>query len=172
LFARLIGPAFERLPAVVRRVHDGRAERVALGRCDIERGRGAIASLMARATALPAAGRGVPVHVTIRSDAHAETWTREFDGVPMRSTLKARDGLLEERLGLVLFRFALTEREGGIDWTVVGVRALGIPLPAAWFAAVTARESADGALYRFDVRAELPVVGLLVHYRGTLDVEA
>jgi hypothetical protein len=53
----------------------------------------------------------------------------------------------------------------------VGVRSLGIPLPLAWFDKVSARESVEGGRYRFDVRAEMPVVGLLVRYAGTLDVE-
>ena len=42
--------------------------------------------------------------------------------------------------------------------------------PARWFTGVGARESADGEHYAFDVWASLPLVGLLVHYTGWLDV--
>ena len=37
---------------------------------------------------------------------------------------------------------------------------------------VGAREFADGERYAFDVRAWLPLVGLLVHYTGWLDVRS
>ena len=72
--------------------------------------------------------------------------------------------------GLVRFGFRLRVRDGGIEWTVERVRALGVPLPARWFSGVRARESAQGERYAFDVQAALPVIGPLVHYRGWLDV--
>ena len=89
----------------------------------------------------------------------------------MRSTLRASGDLLEESLGLLRFLFALSAKDGAIDWHVVGVRALGMPLPASWFSSVGARESASDGRYCFDIRAAMPLVGLLVHYHGALDVE-
>jgi len=53
----------------------------------------------------------------------------------------------------------------------VRVRVLGIPLPAAWFAGVHAREYERDGRYRFDVVATLPLIGLLVHYHGWLEFE-
>ena len=111
------------------------------------------------------------MHVRIRREDGREEWTRDFAGRAMRSTLRANGELLEESLGVVRFQFTLRARDGAIDWRVVGVRALGVPLPASWFSQVVARESAVDARYRFDVRAAMPLVGLLVHYHGALDVE-
>ncbi|MGO1071164.1 DUF4166 domain-containing protein [Lysobacter sp. CA199] len=59
----------------------------------------------------------------------------------------------------------------GLTWRLVRVRALGLPLPLGWFGGVHAREFERDGRYRFDVRAALPGIGLLVHYRGWLDVE-
>ena len=87
----------------------------------------------------------------------------------MTSSLRARDGLLEERLGPTTFRFVLAADRERITWKVVGVRVLGVPVPASWFSGVRASESVAGGRYRFDVEASLPVVGLLVRYQGTLD---
>lgn len=170
LFRHLLGIEFDSLPSAVRQVHDGRAERVLRGRCDVERGTSPLSRLLAALTSLPAAGRDVPLTVTILSDANGETWTRAFGERRMRSSLRARGGLLEERLGPAGFRFRLATREGAIVWKLESVRALGLPLPLAWFHGVEARESADGSRYRFDVRAALPLAGLLVHYRGELEV--
>ncbi|MEI2454079.1 DUF4166 domain-containing protein [Lysobacter firmicutimachus] len=60
--------------------------------------------------------------------------------------------------------------EPGLSWRLVRVRALGLPLPARWFAGVRAREFERDGRYHFDVAAQLPAVGLLVRYRGWLDV--
>jgi hypothetical protein len=171
LFRRLIGEKFEALPAPLRTIHDG-ASRTYAGQCRVERGSGLLSRFCGAVASLPPAGEAVPIRVTIESGAPGEIWIRDFDGRKMRSTLKERGGLLEERLGPTAFRFALSADDGAIDWRVVAVRSLGIPLPLAWFRKVSARESVEANLYRFDVRAELPVAGLLVHYRGTLDVGA
>jgi hypothetical protein len=82
----------------------------------------------------------------------------------------ASDGLLCERLGLVTFAFALAVADGILTWQVRRVRALGVPLPARWFEGVRACESEVAGRYHFDVRASLPLAGMLVHYRGWLDV--
>ncbi|MGL6290929.1 MAG: DUF4166 domain-containing protein, partial [Silanimonas sp.] len=111
----------------------------------------------------------VEVEVRIDADAHGERWLRRFGTHAMPSRLWADGVALRERLGLVVFDFMLGADAGGLRWRIVGVRALGLPLPVRWFDGVTAHESARDGRYAFEVRAALPVVGLLVHYRGTLD---
>lgn len=170
LFPRLIR-GFDELPAILREAHSDKGETRLVGRCDVERGTGLLSRAFAAAASLPRAGRDIPVRVIIRRDAGQESWTREFEGRPMRSTLRAIQDVLEESLGPVRFRFALRAIDGAIDWQVVGVRLLGIPLPVSWFSSVGARESASDGRYCFDIRAGLPLAGLLVHYHGVLDVE-
>lgn len=170
LFRRLMGAAFDGLPPQIRAVHEGQPNRSWSGRCRVTRGTGWLSRLCGALASLPSAAEAVPLRVSIVADARGETWKRDFGGKVMRSTMRERDGLLEERLGPTVFRFALLAEVQGIRWRLAGVRTLGIPLPVAWFGKVSAEESLDGSLYQFDVRAELPVAGLLVHYRGTLDV--
>lgn len=171
LFKRLLGASFEGLPAPIRRVHDGRAHKVLSGRCHIVRGGGVLVKLLGWAASLPRSGTDLPLQVSFQRDGAGEIWSRDFGGHPMRSTLTERDGYLEEVLGAARFRFALQVDEQGVAWNVVGIKVLGLPLPAAWFKAVTARQSVQAGRYTFDVRAELPCVGLLVHYYGWLEVE-
>jgi hypothetical protein len=169
LFRQLIGPDFAGLPPAVRNVHQDCSETVLAGRCRVDRGGGALAALFCAVSSLPNAGDDVPLRVTIRRSDGGETWVREFGGKPMRSRLRARGGLLEERLGPTTFRFSLRADRERITWKVVAVRVLGVPVPVALFDGVLASESTEGGRYRFDVEARLPVVGLLVRYRGTLD---
>lgn len=171
LFRQLLGAeAFDALPSPVQRLHLQQGSRRYRGNVQVTRGGRWMARLCAWVTRLPPAGTG-PITVDIVSDTHGERWTRHVGKHAMASTLWAEDGLLCEHLGLVTFGFRLCTREGGIEWVVQRVRVLGwLPLPAAWFAQVAARESAEGQRYHFDVRAALPLAGLLVHYRGWLDM--
>lgn len=170
LFARLLGARYPHLDLPVRALHEAQGTRRWQGRVQVETGRGWLAWWMARATRLPPAGEG-PVDVAIVPDARGEHWTRHIGGHAMPSRLWDERGLLCEQLGLVRFRFRLAESAGGIDWRTAGVSVLGLPLPARWFAGVWAREASDGTRYTFDVQAMLPLLGLLLRYRGWLDVQ-
>ena len=170
LFPRLIGPAFEALPDPLRAIHQRRGHSAYSGTCRVERGRGLISRICGMVARLPRAADSLPIRVDIEADEEGETWRRFFGGHAMCSRLAARDGLLEERLGPATLCFALEAARGTIAWRLAAVRILGVPMPLAWFSGVNASESLEGARYRFDVEAHLPVVGLLVSYSGTLEV--
>lgn len=171
VFPRLAGPAFSQLPARVRSLHLAEGRRRYRGEATITRGTGLLSRLCGWATGLPPAMTDAPLEVEIDAQPSGETWTRQFGRYPMTSRLWEQAGLLNERLGLVTFRFALGVEDGALTWRVRAVRALGVPLPAAWFSGVWARESEADGRYRFEVAAALPFAGELVHYAGWLDVD-
>ncbi len=175
LFRGLLGvDAFDALPSTVRTLHLRQGHAEYRGEVDVARGTSLLSRVCGWATRLPPAGRGaIRVEIDANADANADGqhWTRHVGKHAMRSRLWARDGLLNERLGLIDFGFKLDGASGEIAWTVVSVRVFGLlPLPAAWFSQVHARESEVDGRYRFEVAAALPLAGLLVHYRGWLDV--
>jgi hypothetical protein len=173
LFARILGGAFESLPSCVIALHRRQGVQTYRGEVEVERGRNVLARFLAWLTDLPPARKG-PIEVEIIAEGGREQWTRRVGPHAMRSRLWADDDILCERLGAVEFGFRLVVESGELIWRTARVRAFGfIPLPASWFAGVGARESAVGGAtvdqrYRFDVRAAMPVIGLLVHYRGWL----
>jgi hypothetical protein len=169
VFQQAIGPEFARLSPTLQRIHDSRTRVKLIGRCDIDRGRGLSIATLARMATLPPSGVDVPTSVVITRDAQGECWSRKFGDHEMRSRLWAKDGLLHERLGTLTLSFRLLAMRDRIDWRVVGASAVGVPLPTSWFAGLNATEAAVDGDYRFDVRAQLPRYGLVVHYRGTLE---
>jgi len=171
LFARLLGDAaFSTLPQRVQALHRAGGRREYAGTATVESGSSWLARLCAWATRLPRSGSDVPLRVEIVADAHGERWTRRFGAHRMPSRFWSDDGLLCERIGAATFAFALHAESGELRWSVRRVRVLGIPLPPRWFAGVTARESQLDGRYHFEVEARLPLAGLLVHYRGWLDL--
>lgn len=172
MFRRVLRGHLDQTPACVRRLHGGAARAVYRGEVVVERGHGRLARLFAWATSLPPAGTG-PIEVEISARGGGERWVRRIGGREMRSRLQAFSfsWLLWEWLGPVVFGFDLRVEDGAIVWRVGALRLFGLlPLPARWFRGVHCRESGVGDRYRFDVRAELPGIGLLVHYRGWLAV--
>src|SRR5688572_16002411 len=117
LFAHLLGAGFARLPATVQRLHAHQGVQRWHGQVTVSRGRGGLARLCAWATGLPPAGQG-PMSVDIAAVPGREQWTRRVGRHAMASTLWADDGLLCERLGLVVFGFRLEEAGGALHWRV------------------------------------------------------
>ena len=167
LFRRLVGAPFDALPAAVRSVHVDRAVRLA-GECDVVRGSGWISRLCGAIAGLPPAGERVAITVVIDAVGEGEAWERNFGGHRFRSTLRAVEGELHERVGPASLRYRLVPQPDGIRWEFLGMRVLGVPIPAFAAATIDAREAVRDGAYTFDVRAALPVAGLLVHYRGRL----
>ncbi|SDQ91561.1 DUF4166 domain-containing protein [Pseudoxanthomonas sp. CF125] len=172
LFQQVLGAEFETLPPAVRALHTASGHRRYHGQVEVVRGGNPLARLFAWATRLPPAGRGeVEVEMEMDASGEDEKWTRHIGGHAMPSRLWERDGLLCEQLGLARFGFRLTVEQGSIVWRVQRITVLGLRLPARWFAQVLARESEADGRYLFDVAAAMPMIGLLVRYRGWLRVE-
>lgn len=168
LIERVLGSdAFSRLPPEVQRVHGGTTLELH-GTAVVERGNGILNSLCALAARLPKAQPSAPVCVRIEPRGEHEIWQRRFANSVMTSSLSQQANLLRERLGLLRFDFKLAPDADGFTWRVQRVSLLGIPLPAALFRGVFARSFAQSGSYQFEVSARMPLVGLLVAYRGHL----
>lgn len=169
LYAELLGDSLAQLAEPLCTIHNHRGTAIYRGEVEVHRGKNLLARLCASVAKLPASYAGA-IEVEIVAAERVERWTRRFGAHVMRSRLHAHEGYLRERLGPVRFDFALETHEGAIRWRVARVRILGLPLPAAWFAGVRAVESVQNGLYVFDVRADLPGIGLIVHYAGRFAV--
>ena len=173
--AQVLGSSFDRLPPLLRSVHDGRARREFSGRCSIESGRNWLARLIQLFASLPRRSHAdVAVDVVIErsergeNSESSETWTRRFGEHRMQSIIRAGRGALEECFGPIVLRFALTVEPDRIVWTLAGARFLFVPLPAGLFAGCGAFETIVDGRYWFDACAHVAGIGLLVHYKGWL----
>ena len=168
LFEQVLGAAFSDVPPTLHALHSG--SRRWRGEAVVERGAGLWSRCAAWMTRLPPAGEHAVI-VDIAVDAAGERWVRRYGAAhAMPSRLWWARDALRERLGPFVFTYRITVEHAAILWRVASIRVCGIlPLPARWFVGVQAREYEAANRYRFDVRAELPMIGLLVHYRGWLE---
>lgn len=174
LYRRVLGEAWERLPPQIRALHDSGASIHASGRASVERGRNPLAWLVAAVFRFPKPGDGVPVSVVIEDRGGREVWTRNFAGRRFRSVqLQGRrrcDRLLDERFGPISFGLALVVEDQRLllvprRWTF-----LGLPMPRFLLPRGESYEAVEGGRFRFHVEIRLPLIGLIVRYRGALTI--
>jgi hypothetical protein len=168
LYARILGASFEHLSPILKSIHDTRATKRYVGRCDIRSGTSLIARGIARFARLPIAKTDVPVEVTILSEARGEGWTRMFGTQRMHSRLMDHNRRLQERLGPIVLTFELSAEAERIVWSLHNARLAWIPLPISWLLICAATESVENGRYCFDVSARVRGIGLIVQYQGWL----
>jgi hypothetical protein len=168
LYARILGASYERLAPILKNIHDTRATKRYVGRCDIRGGTNLIAKVIARFAGLPTAKNDVPVEVTILRDGRGEGWTRMFGTQRMSSRLLDNGQRLQERLGPLVLTFELAAEAERIVWSLHSARLAWIPLPISWLLVCAASESIENGRYCFDVSAHVRGIGLIVHYQGWL----
>lgn len=175
LFERVLGVGFARMPEAVRALHGSVGDGAFRGRAEVLRGRGPLVALVAGLFRLPPAMEDGPIRVAMEPDpdAGAERWTRRFPSRRFSSRMRLAgpdgSGRVREWFGPFAMDLAITAWADGLDMTVTGWRLGPLPLPRALRPTTRASERVDAqGRFRFDVALFLPLVGLLVHYRGWL----
>jgi hypothetical protein len=101
-----------------------------------------------------------------------ERWTRDFGGKVFSSLQSCGSGknqyLLVERFGVVCIALALVIREERLlliprRWSICG-----LPLPKRLVPGGNSFEAEENGQFHFDVEIRVPVIGLIVGYRGQL----
>ena len=141
----------------------------------MRRGRNPVAALVAALVGFPEASSRVPVAVTFSSENGAERWTRSFGGKSFSSLQAAGTGsdehLLVERFGVASFALALVVENGRLSLIPRRWSLLGVPMPRFLLPTGLSFETEQEGQFCFDVEIGIPLVGLIVAYRGTLTAD-
>jgi hypothetical protein len=161
---------YDALPEAVRAMHWVCGDAGASGEATVERGRGAVARMVATVMGFPREGTH-PLHVAFIERDGIEAWTRTFGDRSFTSHLREHKGRLVERFGPLRFQFDLPSDARRLEMRIVGWSCFGVPLPLALAPQSIAREWEEAGRFHFDVPIALPLVGMVVHYRGWLVVD-
>lgn len=176
LYRRLIGQDYERMPSIVQRMHDVRNEIVARGMANLHRPKSNAANFLGTLMGMPPAGIDLPAYVTFTWDGKAEVLRRKY-GTSVLETIQqegtGRDtGHLLEKFGPVSLVIKLIGDENQLSFQIVRARLFGMLLPKFAWPTLDAREWEENGWYRFSVAIGLPILGQLIHYEGSLKIEA
>lgn len=175
LYERLLGPLSETLHPAVQRLHLEGDRRRVRGTFRVRRGGSMLARVLAVLLRLPRPGAAVPVVLEITSNGDVERWCRRFgssDGL-LSSQRQGPDGTLLERYGPLELTLAVSAHAGGLQLVACGagltLGPLTVALPRRLVPDVRATVTPAGAAgVLVDVRIVLLLVGLLLHYDGTI----
>ncbi|TXD63470.1 DUF4166 domain-containing protein [Ralstonia sp. TCR112] len=170
LYETVLGARYAELAPAVQTFHRMTGAVTLHGEVETEPPASRLARVLAWCIRTPRTPTCGPIRITLNAGATEETWTRHFPRHTMRSTLSLHKGRLTERLGAVRLFFALEANHGVLQMRLKGLRFLGIPCPVWLRPAVLAEESGDGDRFHFNVRASLPLLGVVAAYRGYLDL--
>lgn len=172
LYRRVLGAAWDGLPAAIRDLHQVETSRHFSGRATVDRGGGILARLIGGLYRFPKAGSDIPVSVLLERIAEGELWQRTFAGRTFRSIQTEGRGrsacLVDERFGPVSVGLALVTDEGHLDYVVRRWSLLGIPMPMFMAPGGRTFEHVEEGRFRFHVEIAHPWFGLIVRYRGWL----
>ena len=176
IFQRVLGEAWDRVPAPVRAMHDTSPSLRSAGKATVTRGPGLPARIIATVVGFPKAGTDIPVEVTMQRDANGETWRRTFAGKAFSSRMTAGTGrayrLLVERFGPASFHLALVPDGERLRMIVRGWSLLGVPMPRRWAPTGESHEAARDGRFHFHIEIAHPWVGPIVAYEGWLEPQA
>jgi Domain of unknown function (DUF4166)/Saccharopine dehydrogenase NADP binding domain len=172
LYRRLLGEAYDRMPAALRAMHDLNTGMAAQGAATVTRGEGLLARLAAALVGFPRAGEDVPVRVDFRHENGTERWTRSFAGRSFHSTQGEGRGraerLLCERFGPLCVGLALVVDQDRLRLIVRRWSLCGILMPHRLAPDCNSYEYAENGRFRFHVEIGHPFTGAIVAYRGWL----
>ncbi|ABI67165.1 MAG: hypothetical protein ACJAU5_001236 [Maricaulis maris] len=168
LYQALLGSDWSLLAPVTRALHSPDSTVLFEGTVDIVRGSRPLAPLIAGILGLPKAGRQQPALVKVSKSGAGELLERWYDGRHFSTWQGRAAGLLTERFGPFGLSFRLRLADEVLHFDRQGVTLWGIRLPEALSPRVVANERSAGDRHVFDVALSLPLVGLIVQYRGEL----
>ena len=170
VYAQILGASFDKMPATWRAVHGpfGKVN----GEISVTLPRNIVLRLLARLAGFPPACQNTPFTFETAPHGKGERWIRRIGNHTVTTQIWATpDGLLAERMGPVTAFTALCPNpDGGVDLRLDRMHVLGVALPRALRARITASDGADAGRYGFEIAVHLPFHGnLLASYRGWLD---
>jgi hypothetical protein len=163
LYRRVLGEAWDSLPAPLQTMHDVQSERTADGVAVVERGSGLLARLVGFVIGLPPAGTDIPITVSFRARHGREYWQRNFAGQAFSSVQEQGrerfERLLCERFGPLNLVMALVCERGRIRLVVRRWSVCGIPLPRVLAPRGDSYEFVEAGLFTFMWRSTTPSPG-------------
>jgi hypothetical protein len=175
LYQRLLGDAWTSLPEPIRELHNCDAHLRAQGLAVVERGTSPLSRAISTLFRFPADGKDIPIEVDFRVKNRGEVWRRTFGGRAFSSTQSEgrgrSDRLLSEQFGPFTFGLALVVQAERLHLVVRRWSFLRLPLPMTLAPSGDSFEFVADNRFCFNVEIRHAMTGLIVRYRGWLEVK-
>jgi hypothetical protein len=171
MIERALAEDYARLPPAVQRFHRLQGRHVLQGWVQTQAPATRLAHALARLLGTPRRACTGRLRFELEAGPDTETWIRCFPGdTTMRSQLRRAGGEIEERLGPARLVFQLGVSGQALTMGLARLSFAGLPCPQWLLPRLVAEERGSEQQLHFVVSAALPLLGLVVSYRGHLDL--
>ena len=160
-----MGPSFNRLSPILRRVHTG-SQNIE-GLVKIERGN-ILANIICNIFRFPKASDACILKVECHHTPTDLLWIRNFSGHIMKSSFSRRRNNLIEKLGPLDLMFSATEKNGSLNYNFFSKKLFGIPIPKILSPNIYALEYESNGEYNFKVQVKMLLIGPVLSYGGIM----
>lgn len=170
LYPEILSDCFERLPQPVKQAHKY-GEQIRLeGSVKVTTGKRLFPRLICFIMQLPKAGKNIPLVVDIIKQNNHETWYRYFSGKLFKSKQVQKKNSLIEKVKFIHLCFAVKACHKNLRLELHQVYLFGIPANRLLGLVIKSTEFAINNNYAFYMAIHSRWFGLLIRYRGKLDV--
>lgn len=168
MYGHVMGAAFHELHPALRTFHSYQGTHHFKGSAQTYAPASFLGRILGRLLGTPRTAQQGDIHFELQATPTCETWIRNYPQMTMSSTLRRVDGRVVEQLGAATLAFDLHADNGALEMRLVKMRFFGISCPKWLMPKVVAREYGEGDTLHFDVRADLPLIGTVTRYTGSL----
>lgn len=168
LYQKILGKDYGKLPSVLQEFHARPDGGNAIGTLIVQRGKGLIRALLARLLQLPCAGDNIPLRLQVIVRKNQEQWIRYFGEQRLMTLQWNEHGYLVEKAGPLRLMFQLTADSTGMTFNIQKNKIGIFTVPSLLMMRVSARATATDTGWNINVVIELPWVGVITTYSGTI----
>lgn len=177
LYQRVMGDEYQKLSPAVQSLHRVFGNEGASGKASVKRGTSFLSKCVALVGGFPPAGN-YNILMDFVEDDGVESWTRNFYNETghhkFTSHLSQSGHYLIERFGPMRFYFDIYSLDGALIMDIKKWSIFNIPMPLFLGPKPVATESQitegpEKGSFCFDVQILMPLIGEVVHYKGSLN---
>lgn len=172
IFPAVLGDKFHELPEPLQDLHRGERSSYWQGDASIRGAHKFVGRVVATLIGFPSDDQRTAAQVSIDITREGETWVRTFGDKQFLSHLSLgtgrEAGLVCERFGIVTIAIAIVWKDERL-WFIPRRWRIGpLPLPNVLLPKGNSFERVRKGLFEFNVCIEVPFIGLIAAYEGTL----
>ena len=172
IFPAVLGDSFCELPKPLQELHRGEYNSEWQGNASIRGASNYVGRIVAALVGFPVSDEETSARVSIEVTRQGETWTRSLGGRQFRSHLSVgtgrEAGLMCERFGIITVAMTITWQNDQLRFVPRHWKMGPVPLPSALLPNGDSFECVSDGSFAFNVRVEMPIIGLIAAYEGTL----
>lgn len=173
IFETIAGNNYEKLPALLKKLHDGNNTQTWKGTISVERSSNIIGYAIGTLIGLPERMHKQPFDMTFHKENNGQSaWTRKFHNKTMKSLTEVKndgqDNLMLDTIWPFSIGLKVTVSDNKIDYSYKKSYLFGIEVPTTIKPDITSSEECHGDHITFNVLISIPVIGPISRYYGLL----